>query len=107
MVAEVELRVDQLWNVMQNPDFDQMMTLFHESPDLSSAHDGGFVSGSATAEGLRPVIDEWEDQVLTVSETRTLVLSPISPSLLLLRKVLLDCGAKESRANLLIESSVR
>ena len=75
IAAEVELRLDQLWDVLRNPDADLLLSFFHESEELISVHDGAAVLGYATFEQGRPIVDEWENQVVTVSETRTVVLS--------------------------------
>ena len=76
IVAEVELRLDQLWDALRYPDSEQILAFFLDSTDFLSVHDGRFVSGYATADSLfRPAINEMEEQVVTVSDTRSLVLS--------------------------------
>ena len=76
IVAEVELKLDQLWDALRDPDSEQIMAFFLDSTDFLSVHDGRFISGYATADSLfRPAIDEMEEQVVTVSETHSLVLS--------------------------------
>jgi hypothetical protein len=76
IAAEVESRLDQLWDALRNPNADLILSFFCESPDLLEVHDGGFISGYATFDSLAgPVIGEWENQVITVSETRSVVLS--------------------------------
>ena len=77
IAAEVALRLDQLWDELRQPDYDRLNTFFHQEPDVLGLSNGTFIEGSAAMDRLyRPVIAQWADQVLTVSATRTLVLSP-------------------------------
>ena len=79
IAAEVNLRLDTFWDVLRNPDYDQILEFFHESPDNISARRGtatyGFVVGSAMDSISRATVDTWESQELTISETNTVVLS--------------------------------
>jgi hypothetical protein len=68
---------DELWDALRNPDWDRIGEFFHQSPDLVSAMGGTVTYGFATTDSMaRPIVDNWESQVLTVSESHTVVLSP-------------------------------
>jgi hypothetical protein len=77
IAAEVNLRSDMLWDELRQPDFDRLTTFLHQTPDAFSVSNGTFNEWSAAqASAGRATLAEWEDQVLTVSEARTVVLSP-------------------------------
>ena len=77
IAAEVNLRLDALWDELKQPDFDRLVTFFHQTPGSFSVSNGTFDEWSAASDSAsRAALAEWEDQVLTVSETRTVVLSP-------------------------------
>jgi hypothetical protein len=77
IAAEVTMRLDQLWDELKQPDFDRLVTFFHSEPGSFSVSNGRFTEWSPGLDSInRATIEQWEDQVLTISETRTVVLSP-------------------------------
>jgi hypothetical protein len=77
IAAEVNLKLDALWDELRQPDFDRLLTFFHNTPGTFSVNNGDFYEWSPALDSItRAALAEWEDQVLTVSETRTVVLSP-------------------------------
>ena len=40
IAAEVNLRMDQLWDVLRQPDWDRMAEFFDQSPDMVMGSDG-------------------------------------------------------------------
>ncbi len=76
IAAEVTMRLDGLWDALRLADYDQILDYMHQSPDFLMSSNGTFMSGFATLDSVfGPLIENWESQVLTVSETRTVVLS--------------------------------
>ena len=77
IAAEVTGRLDALWEELKQPDVDQLLTFTSQTPGSFSVSDGVFTEWSPARDSMmRAALAEWEDQVLTVSETRTVVLSP-------------------------------
>ena len=77
IAAEVNLRSDMLWDELRQPDFDRLATFVHQTPGAFSVSNGRFTEWSPASDSItRAALAEWEDQVLWVSEARTVVLSP-------------------------------
>jgi len=77
IAAEVTGRLDALWEELKQPDVDQLLTFTSQMPESFGVSDGVFSEWSPAGDSMmRAALGEWEDQVLTVSETRTVVLSP-------------------------------
>jgi hypothetical protein len=77
IAAEVNVRLDAVWDELKQPDFDRLATFFHRTPGALSVSNGRFIEWSPARDSInRAALAEWEDQVLTISETRTVVLSP-------------------------------
>jgi hypothetical protein len=77
IAAEVTGRLDALWEELKQPDVDQLLTFTSQALGSFSVSDGVFTEWSPASDSMmRAALAEWEDQVLTVSETRTVVLSP-------------------------------
>ena len=77
IAAEVTGRLDALWEELKQPDVDRLLTFTSQMPESFGVSDGVFSEWSPARDSMmRAALGEWEDQVLTVSETRTVVLSP-------------------------------
>lgn len=77
IAAEVNLRLDMLWDELKRPDFDRLAPFFILGPEATAVNNGRFNEWSPAGDSItRATLAEWEDQVLTISETRTAVLSP-------------------------------
>ena len=76
ITAEVNLEMDQLWDDLVQPDWDRLAEYFHQSPDFVMGSDGMAIFGyEAVENAFQPLVDTWERQILTVSDTKTLVLA--------------------------------
>jgi len=75
--AEVNQRLDTVWEELQRPEFDRLAPFFILAPEATAVNNGRYDEWSPASDSTtRATLAEWQDQVLTISETRTDVLSP-------------------------------
>ena len=77
IAAEATAINEVFWDAWRAADFEQGMSYFHNSPDLTFALDGTLIHGYDGVDAtFRPVFAGVVSQVITIPDSRTFVLAP-------------------------------